>query len=255
MKASQAISGEIELDKLLAFLMKILVENAGAQTGYLILHKAGEWVIEASGVVHSNVGDGVNITQLLQSVPIQDRLSVSIVDYVVRTKESVVISDAARKSDFATDPYIKTHQTKSILCAPLVNQGELVGIVYLENNLAVGAFTQNRVEVLQLLSGQAAIVITNAKLYAERQQAEKLLADYNRTLEEQVAARTLELKREIAERKRAEEAAQAANRAKSIFLANMSHELRTPLNAIIGFSQLMNCSSTLPSEIKKTLVS
>jgi signal transduction histidine kinase/CheY-like chemotaxis protein len=233
--------------------MKILIENAGAQTGFLILNKDGEWVIEVFGVVHSNISDGVHITELLQSLLLRDRLSVSIVNYVIRTKESVVLSDAALESEFTNDPYIKNHQTKSILCAPLVNQGNLVGVAYLENNLAVGAFTQNRVEVLQLLSGQAAIAITNAKLYAERQQAEKLLADYNQTLEEQVTGRTLELEREIVERKRAEEAAQAANRAKSIFLANMSHELRTPLNGIIGFSQLMNRSSTLPSEHQENL--
>jgi signal transduction histidine kinase len=253
MKASQAISGEIVLERLLGSLMQILIENAGAQTGFLILDKEGKWVIEASGIVNSDAGDSTHIAEVLKSAPIRDRLSVSIVNYVVRTKESLVVSDAAKESDFATEPYIKTHQTKSILCAPLVNQGDLVGIVYLENNLAAGAFTQNRVEVLQLLSGQAAIAITNAKFYAERQQAEKLLADYNRTLEEQVAARTLELEREIAERKRAEEAAQAANRAKSIFLANMSHELRTPLNAIIGFSQLINRSSTLHSEHQENL--
>jgi signal transduction histidine kinase/DNA-binding NarL/FixJ family response regulator len=253
MKATQAIASEIELDKLLGSLMQILIENAGAQTGFLILNKEGKWVIEASGIVNSDAGDATYIAEVLQSIPIRDRLSVSIVNYVVRTKESMVVSNAAKESDFATDPYIKNNQTKSILCSPLINQGDLVGIVYLENNLAVGAFTQNRVEVLQLLSGQAAIAITNAKLYAERQQAEKLLADYNRTLEEQVAARTLELEREIAERKRAEEAAQAANRAKSTFLANMSHELRTPLNAIIGFSQLMNRSSTLSSEHQENL--
>jgi signal transduction histidine kinase/CheY-like chemotaxis protein len=253
MKASQAIASEIVLERLLSSLMQILIENAGAQTGFLILNTDGKWVIEASGVVNFHAGDGTHIAKVLQSVPIRARLSVSIINYVIRTKESVVLNNAAFESDFATDPYIKKHQTKSILCAPLVNQGDLVGIVYLENNLALGAFNQNRVEVLQLLSGQAAIAITNAKLYAERQQAEKLLADYNQTLEEQVAGRTLELEREITERKRAEEAAQAANRAKSIFLANMSHELRTPLNGIIGFSQLMNRSSTLPSEHQENL--
>ncbi|HCF26890.1 MAG TPA: serine/threonine protein kinase, partial [Cyanobacteria bacterium UBA11049] len=166
MKASQAISSEIVLDKLLSALMKIIIQNAGAQTGYLILQSHAEpgneerqWRIEAEGSVES---DGVTV---LQSIPIDNRLPASIINYVARTKETVVLNDATRQGKFTLDPYIKTHQTKSILCAPLINQGHLTGIVYLENNLTPGAFTRDRLEVLQLLSGQAAIAITNAQLY------------------------------------------------------------------------------------------
>jgi PAS domain S-box-containing protein len=196
MKASLAISGEIVLDQLLDSLMKILIENAGAQTGLLILEKAGEWVIEVLREEYSNTDRKTHVTKVLQSIPIEKYLPMSIVNYVVRTHESVVLNNAASEGNFINEPYIKKHQIKSILCVPLINQSNLVGIVYLENNLAIGAFTQNRVEVLQLLSGQAAIAITNAKLYTERQQAEKLLADYNRTLKQQVAERTLELLQE-----------------------------------------------------------
>ncbi len=196
MKANVAISGEIVLDKLLGSLMNILIENAGAQTGFLILDQAGEWVIEVSQEMDSHASMEAKATRILQSIPIDKHLPVSIINYVIRTHESVVLNDATREGNFINEPYIQEHQTKSILCTPLVNQGNLVGIVYLENNLAVGAFTQNRVEVLQLLSGQAAIAITNAKLYAERQEAEKFLANYNRMLEQQVAERTLELSQE-----------------------------------------------------------
>ncbi|MEG5035254.1 AAA family ATPase [Microcoleus sp. AT3-D2] len=172
MKASQAISAEILLDKLLASLMKILIENAGAQTGFLILDKAGQWVIEASGEVDS---DRINV---LQSIPIDNRLPASIVNYVARTRETVVKNDAANQGKFTLDPYIKANKTKSILCAPLINQGQLGGIVYLENNLTTEAFTPDRLEIIQLLSGQAAIAIANAKLYAEVKESEGRLTQF-----------------------------------------------------------------------------
>jgi predicted ATPase/GAF domain-containing protein len=173
MKATQAISGEIVLDKLLGSLMKILIENAGAQAGHLILETEGKLLIEASGEVDSD-----NVT-VLQSIPIDNRLPTAIINYVVRTKETVVLNDAIREGNFTLDPYIKQHQVKSILCTPLLNQGQLGGIVYLENNLTTGAFTPNRLEVLQLLSGQAAISIENARLY--------------QTLDDKVKERTAQL--------------------------------------------------------------
>jgi predicted ATPase/class 3 adenylate cyclase/GAF domain-containing protein/tRNA A-37 threonylcarbamoyl transferase component Bud32 len=168
MKASQALSREIVLDKLLANLMKILIENAGAQKGFLILESKGKLVIEASGSV---AADSVTV---LQSIPIQSKgssqelfLATGIIYYVARTKKTVVLQDATREGQFTQDAYIKEYQPKSILCVPLINQGKLISIVYLENNLSTGAFTPDRVEVLQLLSSQAAIAIENAKLYNE----------------------------------------------------------------------------------------
>jgi len=161
MKANQAISGEIVLDKLLVALMKIVIENAGAQTGYLILANQDKLVIQVSGVIDS---EGVNIGD---SVPLEncDALSETVVNYVARSKEAVVLNDAAREGNFTNDAYIQKHRPKSILCVPLINQGRLVSIVYLENNLTTGAFTAERVEILNLLSSQAAISIENAKLY------------------------------------------------------------------------------------------
>jgi signal transduction histidine kinase len=200
MKASQTIGSEIVLDKLLANLMKILIENAGGQSGFLILDKAGQWVIEASGKVNDD-----NIT-VLQSIPIDNHLPAAIINYVTRTRETVVENDATHQGDFTNDPYIKARQTKSIVCEPLLNQGQLSGVIYLENNLTNGAFTPDRLEVLQLLSGQAAIAIANAKLYAQVCEAKKLLAQHNRTLEIEIEERSRELEQEIAERKQTEEA-------------------------------------------------
>ena len=184
MKASQTIAGEIVLDKLLANLMKILIENAGAQTGFLILDKAGKWVIEASGEVNA---DRVTV---LQSIPIDRHLPTSIVNYVTHTQETVVENDVSRQGEFTNDSYIKTNKTKSILCAPLINQGQLSGIVYLENNLTAGAFTPDRLEILQLLSGQAAIAIANAKLYAEVKESERRLTQYLEAMPVGVAVHT-----------------------------------------------------------------
>lgn len=174
MKASEAISGEIVLDKLLSKLMKILIENVGAQSGYLILENQGKLVIEAECAL-----DGEEVT-VLQSIPIENcqNLAKAIVGYVARTKKKVVLNDAACEGQFTNDPYIKNTQPKSILCAALMNQGQLSAIVYLENCLTTQAFTPERLEVLQLLSGQAAIAITNAKLYAEVKERENRLTQF-----------------------------------------------------------------------------
>lgn len=172
MKGSQAISSEIVLDKLLAILMKILIENAGAQVGYLILETEGKFLIEASGSVNND-----NIT-VLKSIPIDNSLPASIINYVAHTQETVLKNDAAHQGNFTNDPYIKSRQTKSLLCTPLLDQGHLRGIIYLENNLTVGAFTQDRLKVLQLLSSQAAIAITNAKLYTELQENQNRLNQF-----------------------------------------------------------------------------
>ncbi|MBD2127478.1 AAA family ATPase [Microcoleus sp. ZQ-A2] len=163
MKASQAIASEIELDKLLTTLMKILLESSGAQTGYLILESQGELRVEASGEANSNR------VIVLQSTPVETCLPASIIHYVARTQEGLIESDVAREGRFTQDAYIKTHQPKSILCAPLLNQGQVIGIVYLENNLADDVFTPDRLEVIQLLSTQAAIALTNARLYTQVQ--------------------------------------------------------------------------------------
>lgn len=127
MKASQAISREIELEPLLSFLMQILIENAGAQTGYLILENCGgEWLIEAS--CELNDSENIYVTQVLQSIPTANQLPESIIQYVIRTQEPVILNDATREGNFSHDPYIQQHQTKSICCLPLLNQAKLVGV-------------------------------------------------------------------------------------------------------------------------------
>ncbi|MEH1939785.1 MAG: AAA family ATPase [Nostoc sp.] len=192
MKASLAISREIELDKLLSSLMKILIENAGAQTGFLILENSGKWAIEA--YCELNDGEKVCATQVLQSLPIANHLPESIINYVIRTYESVILNDATREGHFINEPYIQQNQTKSLLCLPLLNQSKLVGVLYLENQLATGAFTPERfsvrasvpealgdatrTQVLNLLSTQAAIAIENAKLYSKLRASESQMTQF-----------------------------------------------------------------------------
>jgi len=169
MKASGAIASEIELDKLLTTLMKILLESCGAQTGYLILESQGQLRVEASGEANSDR------VMVLQSTPIETCLPLSIIHYVERTQEGLIETNVSREGRFTQDAYIKTQQPKSILCAPLINQGQLIGIVYLENNLADGVFTPDRLELIKLLSSQAAIALTNARLYTQVQSTQNRL--------------------------------------------------------------------------------
>jgi len=174
LKASQTISSEIELENLLANLMKILIENAGAQTGFLILQKEGKLMIEAKGNLDR---DEVIVCQ---STPLEtcQQLPISVINYVARTRENVVSTDATSEGIFTTDTYIIKNQPKSILCTPIIHQSQLIGLLYLENNLSIGAFTPDRLEVLKLLSSQAAISIQNAQLYIALRESEKRLAQF-----------------------------------------------------------------------------
>jgi len=183
MKAYQAISGEIMLDKLLSSVMKILIQNAGAQRGCLILSHQGKLFIEAASEASgdSSIGyTGSEEVTVLQSVLVDScqKICSAIVNYVARTQENVVLDDAAGEGQFTNDLYIQKHRPKSILCVPLINQSQLVSIVYLENNLTAGAFTPERVELLKVLSGQAAISIQNSKLYTEVRENERKLTQF-----------------------------------------------------------------------------
>jgi predicted ATPase/serine phosphatase RsbU (regulator of sigma subunit)/tRNA A-37 threonylcarbamoyl transferase component Bud32 len=174
MKSAQTLSGEIVLSRLLKKIMQIVIENAGAESGFLLLNQNDNWFVEASGQVDSHQ------VKVLQSLSLdQQPIAQTIIHYVERTLEHVVLNHATQESQFSNDAYIKKQHPKSILCLPLVNQGELTGILYLENNLTTGAFTPERLEVLKILSSQLAISIENALLY--------------RTLEEKVDERTAQL--------------------------------------------------------------
>jgi predicted ATPase/serine phosphatase RsbU (regulator of sigma subunit) len=168
-KASQVISSEIHLDKLLKKMLRFSMENAGAERGLLIMEKNGKFFVEAEGTA------GGRIT-VMQSIAVDDRtpyadheesnsrIPYSIINFIARTGESLILDDAALKGAFTADPYIKNNKVRSLLCAPIMDKGRIAGILYLENNLSSGAFTPDRVELLTVLSAQAAISLENARL-------------------------------------------------------------------------------------------
>lgn len=156
--ATAAISSEVQLDKLLKKLVKIAVENTGAQQGYLILIKDSEFFIEAESSIE------VEEQVIVESVPIKGNKFIceAIVQFAYVTQENLVIENAIQHPDFSSEPVIKNNGSKSILCMPIIHQGNVIGLLYFENKLITNAFTNDRIELLKLLSGQMAISLQNA---------------------------------------------------------------------------------------------
>ena len=162
-RVSQTVAGEIVLEKLIDILMRTAVEQAGAERGVLVLSLGSEPRIAAEAVT-----GGEAIIVSLRDAPVAAvALPESVLHHVVRTNEHVILDDAAARSPFADDPYIREHQVRSILCLPLINQAKLTGVLYLENNLARSVFAPARAAVLKLLASQAAIALENTLLYRD----------------------------------------------------------------------------------------
>ena len=161
--ASQAVSRAIVLEKLIDTLMVITVEHAGAERGLLILVRNGKWQIEAEAVTGR---DKVEV-YLRQEAASGSAIPESILHYVVRTGQKVILDDASAQNLFSHDAYVRRRRPRSVLCLPITKQGQLMGVFYLENNLTSCAFTPDRQAVLELLASQAAISLDNARLYAE----------------------------------------------------------------------------------------
>jgi predicted ATPase/signal transduction histidine kinase/CheY-like chemotaxis protein len=193
-KASQAISREIERDALLARLMHVVIEAAGARRGALLLIDGDRLrVVAAAEAADVAVGDAVRDDPASHVVE-------SIVRYVARTGETVLIDDAARDARFARDPEVRRRGCRSVICLPLWLQDRVIGALHLENELSAGAFTPSRRTVLELLAGQAAISLDHARLYSDLK---------------------------------------SANQAKDEFLAMLGHELRNPLAPVLTACDLM----------------
>jgi PAS domain S-box-containing protein len=226
MKASQALSGEIQLDKFLMRLMQVALEKAEAETGALILIEGEQMAIAARcfrdrpGISESSDSPTLYPQCNFQSLQIDGNsastdleIPLSVVQHVRRTKAPLMLNQAmtARGGNFASDPYLLERKPKSLVCLPMLHRGTLKGLIYLENNSTVGAFAGDRLEVLQLLAAQAAISLENAQLYDR-------IEEHSRTLEQKVRKRTQKLQKEIRVRVQAEAALrESENRYKTLF--------------------------------------
>ncbi|SOD99688.1 trifunctional serine/threonine-protein kinase/ATP-binding protein/sensor histidine kinase [Spirosoma fluviale] len=226
-KSSQAISGEIELKSLLSKMMNIIMMNAGAENGMLLLKQDDRILIQASASA-----DEVKTMQN-SAVEGSKELPQTIINYVSHLQESVVLYDAASQGKFRNDDYIVRNQTKSILCSPIVFLNKLYGIVYLENNISVGAFTEERLKIVSLLSSQMAISIQNAILYSN--------------LENKVQERTVEIQ---AQRDQTQQALTELKSTQTRLIqkekmaslgeltAGIAHEIQNPLNFVNNFAEI-----------------
>jgi predicted ATPase/signal transduction histidine kinase len=229
LKAAQTISQEIEFDQLLATLMQITIANAGAQKGKFILRQDHQCLVVAEANQHQAKTLEIPLDQYFE-------LPHSLIYSVVRTQETTVFDNLNQAVQFASDPYFQTHQPQSILCLPISRQGKLVGILYLENNLTTGAFTQDRMEVLNLLMSQAAISVENARLYQKT-------ANYSQTLQIEVDRKTQALNQKAQDLEQAlqqlqQTQAQLIHNEKMSSLGQMvagiAHEINNPISFIEG---------------------
>ena len=177
-KVSEAVSGEIVLEKLIDTLMRTAIEHAGAERGLLILPRGNTYQIEAEATTSSSK---IKVELRRTSVTAAD-LPESVLRYVLRTRESIMLHDASGQSSFSADDYVREHRARSVLCLPILKQTRLLGTLYLENNLTVHAFTPARIAILKLLASEAAISLENARLYrdlGEREGRIRRLVDAN----------------------------------------------------------------------------
>jgi PAS domain S-box-containing protein len=177
-KVSEAVSGEMVLEKLIATLMHTAIEQAGAERGLLILSHDTEPRIKAEA---TTAGDRV-VVELRNAAVTPALLPESVLHYVLRTRECAVLDDASVQPPFAADPYVNQRNARSVLCLPLINHAKLIGVLYLENTLMSHVFAPARIAVLKLLALQAAIALENATLYrdlGEREAKIRRLVDAN----------------------------------------------------------------------------
>ncbi len=178
LKISQAVSGEIVLENLIDTLLRTAIEHAGAERGLLILPQGDDFRIQAEASTR-----GSSVTLELRDAPISSaELPEAIIQYAARTQESVMLDDASARGSFSNDEYIRRAHARSILCLPLVKQGRLIAVLYLENNLAANVFTPAKIAVLNVLVSAAAISLENSRLYRdllEREAKIRRLVDAN----------------------------------------------------------------------------
>src|SRR4029453_11593672 len=171
-KASQAVAGEIQLDKLVETLMVTAIQQAGAERGVLIVKRGDDVMVEAEAITGPDAVPETGRGPPPGPIDLPD----SLVRFILRTHEPVILDDAWASGAFAADPYVVENRARSIMGLPLLNQGQLVGVLYLENNLLPRVFTRSRIELLEIIASQAAISLENAYLYSDLREAQAYLA-------------------------------------------------------------------------------
>ncbi|MFM2051107.1 MAG: hypothetical protein RL682_1598, partial [Pseudomonadota bacterium] len=234
-KAAQTLSSEIVARELFVKLMRILRENAGSNKEVLLLVGAS-----SSSLLIEARRDEDQPEEIMASSPLDasQGLAKSVIYYVARTLDDVVLSNAAVNGGFTQDTYIQSSRAKSVMCVPLLIAGALRGVLYLENSLASDVFTPERLETMRVLASQAAISIENANLYANLESTVEVRTQQLSGALSELEEQHTKLKTAQSQLIVARATAEAANQHKSVFLANMSHEIRTPMNAVIGMSHL-----------------
>lgn len=216
-QSAQILAEEIVLDKLVTKLMRLVLIDAGAERAYLILTDKGEFYVEAE------ISQNQENAKLLTAIPLDaksEEIAISLVQYVSRTMKQILLKDASKEGAFIHDPHILAHQPHSILCLPLLYQGKLTGILYLENSLLKGAFAPERCVLLGLLSSHIAISIENARFYA--------------LLEDKVNVRTQELSKTLEELKTTQDQLVESEKLAALgqLVAGIAHEINTPIGAV-----------------------
>ena len=234
LKASQTIASQVKYEGLLKSLMHITIESAGAEKGCLLLLKGKQLCIEAVGV------SGKEDIEILPSLPFEetDIVPKTIINYCRRTNESVVVNQAIKEPRFCDDAYILKNKTLSILCVPITVAGKMKGLLYLENKLLKGVFNADRIELLQMISGQIGISIENSILYEN--------------LEEKVLERTKKIEKTLNELKATQNQLIQSEKMASLgeLTAGIAHEIQNPLNFVNNFSEV---SAELLTEMKTEL--
>ncbi len=229
-KASSAISQQVTLKGVLSKMMEVVLENAGAERGYFLMQTDGVWKIEAEGIVHPRS------YKLLQGVPYPSNsvlLPEEIINYVQNSQKSLLLEDAQNHPEYGLISYLKSVQVKSVLCLPVIHQGLLLAVLYLENSLSVGAFTVSHKELLQTLSTQIAISISNAQLYDNLER--KVLL---RTAELQLQKEDLELT--LKDLRKAQRQLVNSEKMASMgeLASGIAHEIQNPLNFVNNFTEV-----------------